>query len=166
MSFFLRDCEKPYNIKTVAVLPFKNISNWRGAGKIISSMFVQELFNSGIYSVVDMGNIRDFFVRQRVRIKGEIDLDTISMLGSQLGIDAVFLGIVEEYYQDIGGKGGTSPQLAFSVRMLNTKNGSILWKCYHSRTGDDYNIILDWGKVRTINLLAKKVIREMIATMR
>ncbi|MDY6933992.1 MAG: hypothetical protein SVZ03_07185 [Spirochaetota bacterium] len=164
--YFLRDGKKFPLIMKVAVLPFKNITTQRGAGKVVTNIFIQELFNSRIYKIEEMGIIRDFFIRQRIREKGEIDLDTANLLGSQIDVDAVFLGIVEEYYQDAGGKEGISPRVGLSVRMLSTKTGMILWKCSHQRTGDDYKIILDWGKVRTVNLLAKKVIEEMIATIR
>ena len=62
LHFYLRKGEGPHKVKKVAVLPFKNISDRREAGKIISNIFIQELFNSAMYSVEDMGNIRDFFV--------------------------------------------------------------------------------------------------------
>lgn len=163
---YLREGRELSQVKKVAVLPFKNITDHREAGKIITNMFVQKLFNSNIYSVEEMGNIRDFFVRQRIREKGEVDLDTISMLGAQLGTDAVILGTVEEYYQKGGGRGETSPKVGLSVRMLSIKTGAILWKCHHQRSGDDYIIVLDWGKVRTANLLALKVIGEIISTLR
>ncbi len=164
--FYLRDKEQFPGIKKVAVLPFRNITDRMEAGKIMTNVFVQELFNSKIYSVEEMGNIREFFIRQRIREKGEIDRDIISMMGEQLGLDAVFLGTVEEYYQEAKGGGESTPKVGLSVRMLSAKNGMILWKCYHHRKGDDYIIVLDLGKVRTVNLLAKKVTREMIATIR
>ena len=163
--FFLRESEKFPLIKKVAVLPFKNITNRSEAGKVITNIFIHELFNRNIYNIEEMGIIRNFFVRQRIRTKGEIDLDTVSMLGGQLGIDAVFLGVVEEYYQEAAGKGVISPKIGLSVRMLSAKDGAILWKCYHHREGDDYIIILNLGKVRSIDLLAQKMIREMIDTI-
>lgn len=153
-------------IRKVAVLPFQNTTNHREAGEIVTDLFVQELFNTGMLIVEDRGNIQEFFIRQRIRKKGEVDLDTIKMLGMQLQVDGVILGIVEEYYQEVGTRGESSPKIGLSVRMLNTKTGKIVWKCHHEKTGDDYIIILNWGKVRTVNLLAQKVIREMIATMR
>jgi len=153
-------------VKKVAVLPFRNISPRKEAGKIITNLFTQELFKSGAFNVVETGNTRDFFVRQRIRKTGEIDLDTIQMMGVQLGLDAVFLGIVEEYYQQEGGKNGISPQVALSVRMINTKTGKIMWKCFHKKNGDDYIFILDWGRISTCTVLAEKVIHEMILTIK
>lgn len=164
-SCYLRGEKDLSGIKRVAVLPFNNLTDRKEAGKIISNIFIQKLFNSGIYYVEEMGNVRQFFIRQRIRKKGELDLDVINMLGKQLGLDAVFLGVVEKYYQESDSGDAGVPEIAISARMLNVKNGRILWKCYHHKRGDDYIFILNLGKVRTISNLAEKVIEEMIETI-
>lgn len=166
IHYYLRDGEEISRIKKVAILPFKNITVRRNAGRIITNLFATELFNSGLCQIVEIGNIREFFIQQRIRKKAEVDLDTIKILGIQFGLDAVILGVVEEYYQEGGGMRETNPRVSLSAQILDTKTGKILWKCHHRKTGDDYIILLDWGKVRTVTLLAQKVIQEMIATIK
>ena len=166
IHYYLSEEEEIPRIKKVAILPFKNITTRRNAGRIITSLFANELFNSGLFQVVETGNIREFFIQQRIRKKGEISLDTIRILGIQFGIDAVILGVVEEYYQEEGNMGEIGPRVSLSSQILDAKTGKILWKCHHGKTGDDYIILLDWGKVRAVSLLAQKVIQEMIATLK
>ena len=152
-------------MQKVAILPFRNITNQRGAGKIITNLFVMELVASKLYQVEEMGNIREFFIRQRIRERGELDLDTLKMLGRQLKAERVIMGMVHEYSRQVPGMSESSPTVSLSARMLDPETGEIIWKCQHERKGDDYIVALDWGKVRTTNLLAKKIIQEMIYTM-
>ena len=165
LHYYRQDGEEFTRVKKVAVMPFRNITSRREAGKIITNLFVHELVINGAYQVEEMGNIWEFFIRQRIRKKGEVDLITIKMLGSQLGVDAVIFGVVEEYYQEEGRRGEISPQVGLSIRMVEVTNGKILWKCRHQRSGDEYIIVLDLGKVSTVTQLAQKVIREMLATL-
>ena len=162
---YRREGREISRIRKVAVLNFRNITDRRKAGKIITNLFVQELFNSNLYGVEEIGNVREFLVRHRIRESGEIDVGTLEMMGAQLGVDALVMGTVEEYYQDAGTREGMSPRFSLSVRMIDTRTGKILWKCRGRRSGDDSIILLDWGKVRTVISLAQKVIREMIATL-
>ncbi len=165
LYYYRSDTEKLSGVRKVAVLPFRNISSRREAGKIITNLFIEELFNSGLYQIEDMGNISEFFIRQRIRKKGELDLDTIKMLGVQFHLDAVILGVVEEYYQMEGGRREVCPQVGLSARMIDVKDGRILWKSHHRASGDDHIIVFNWGRVRTATLLARKVIREMIVAL-
>ncbi len=164
--FYQRGDQEWDPFKKVAVLPFRNITNQRGAGKIITKLFVMELVKSKLFQVEEMGNIREFFIRQRIRERGEIDLDTLKMLGRQLNAERVIMGVVIEYSKQVPGVKEATLIVSLSARMLDPETGEVIWKCQHERRGDDYLVALDWGKVRTANLLAKKVIEEMIDTMK
>lgn len=56
--------------------------------------------------------------------------------GRKLGVDAVFTGVISEYTERKGsGAGVESPAtVAFSVELLSTKDGSILWETYFTET--------------------------------
>jgi TolB-like protein len=49
--------------------------------------------------------------------------------------------------------------------MVDAKTGEILWMAQYRRTGDDYIKILDFGKIRSVGALTKKVVGEMIETI-
>ena len=164
--YFYKKGEEGEHLQKVAVLPFRNVTDQRGAGKIITNLFVMELAASNHFQVEEMGNIREFFVRQRIRERGELGLDTLKMMGRQIKVEGIIMGMVHEYSRQIPGANESVPMVALSARMLDPETGEIIWKCRHERKGDDYLIALDWGRVRTANLLAQKVIKEMIATMR
>ncbi|MCL4244896.1 MAG: hypothetical protein KJ002_07180 [Candidatus Dadabacteria bacterium] len=56
--------------------------------------------------------------------------------GRKLGVDAVFTGVISEHTERKGsGAGVESPAtVAFSVELLDTKDGSILWETYFTET--------------------------------
>ncbi len=56
--------------------------------------------------------------------------------GRKLGVDAVFTGVISEYTERKGsGAGAESPAtVAFSVELLDTKDGKILWETYFTET--------------------------------
>ena len=49
--------------------------------------------------------------------------------------------------------------------MLDTQTGQILWMAYHEASGDDTQIALDFGRVRSMVPLLRKVIREMLGSL-
>ena len=151
------------NVRRVAILPFRNISGRKKASQVITSIFVNEIFKSGLFIIESEGNIRDFFIYNRIRIKGELDKEKLRMLHDRMGVDAVFMGMVEEYTP--GSREKRIPRVALSVRMVSTRTARILWTSRHEASGDDYIVILDIGKIRSITRLVEKVIQEMLETM-
>ena len=132
-------------VKKVAILPFKNISESKKASQVMTSIFVNEIFKSRLFVVEPEGNIRDFFIYNRIRIKGELDRERLRMLHDRMGIDAVFMGVVEEYTP--GDTRKRIPRIALSVRMVSTRTGRILWTSRHEASGDDYIVVLDIGAI-------------------
>jgi hypothetical protein len=62
--------------------------------------------------------------------------DAAAAAGRKLGVDAVFTGVISEYTEREGsGVGVESPStVTFSVELLDTKDGSILWETYFTET--------------------------------
>ena len=49
--------------------------------------------------------------------------------------------------------------------MLDVRTEKIIWMGYHAGRGDDSQIVLEFGKIKSMVPLAMKVIAELIATM-
>ncbi|HWP91932.1 MAG TPA: hypothetical protein VNN20_07030 [Thermodesulfobacteriota bacterium] len=74
----------------------------------------------------------------RVREDNPILLDKSAVVeaGKNLGADAVLFGYISEYKEREGGELGVSSaaSVAFSVQLLNTVDGQILWEDYFAET--------------------------------
>jgi TolB-like protein len=151
--------------KRVAALPFENGTWRRGAALIVDDLMEVGLFQAGRFEVVDSGEVRRALQGLGLAFYGMIDLDSLGKVGEALGVDAVILGRVDEYNEGLRPGASTSPSVALDARMLDTKTGKILWMGYHAARGEDSQIVLEFGKIKSMVPLAMKVITELIATM-
>jgi TolB-like protein len=149
-------------VKKIAVLPFYNISGTTNAGQIVTNAYVTELFKTGRFLVEEPGNIRYFMIQERVDTIGEMELARLKILGRRLRVDSILVGTVEEF--DPGRRGGV-PVVSVTARMVETSSGRIVWSAQNKRRGDDYTIVFDLGEVRTVTVLAQKVVKEMVDTI-
>lgn len=151
--------------KKVAVLPFNNISGKRDAGDIVTNIFITELFRLGRFQVEEPGNVIQFIIQEKVNTIGEMDLENLQILGRRLGVDAVLVGTVEEY--DDGKSMATPvPVVSVSARMIDPNKGTIIWSSQNRRKGDDYILVFDLGRIRSVTTLTKKTVNEMLSTIR
>jgi TolB-like protein len=152
-------------VQKVAVFSFHNNTKVPEAGNVVTGTFLAGLVEGGKFQVEFPGNIRSFLVSERIVVRTGLDLDTIKLMGQRLGVDAVVLGQVEEYVGAEEERSGVVPTVSISSRMVDAKTGEILWMAQYRRTGDDYIKILDFGKIRSVGALTKKVVGEMIETI-
>ena len=149
-------------LRKIAVMPFYNMSGRREAGHIVSDTFVSELFASDLFNVEEPGNVRSFMIREHVDTVGELEIERIRILGMRLKADALLIGTVEEF--DEGLRSGV-PAVSVSARIIDARNGRLVWAGYRKRRGSDYIIAFDIGKVRSATALTQKIAAEMIETI-
>lgn len=151
--------------KRVAVLPFENASERRGAGRILTDIFTTALFQHGRFQVLEPGEVSEALIALRAAPYGAIDFDTLAGLRKRTGVDGVILGTVYTYNEGLKRGATTSPEVALDARMLHTEGGRILWHASHSGSGEDYQVVLDFGTIRSMIPLALKVVREMLESL-
>jgi len=151
--------------KRVAILPFENASERRGAGRILTDLFTTALFQSGRFQVLEPGEVQEALIALGAAPYGAIDFETLKGLRERIGLDAVILGTVYTYNEGLKKGATTSPEVALDARMLQAETGRILWFAAHARNGEEYQIVLDFGRIRSMVPLALKVIGEMLETL-
>ena len=152
-------------IRKIAVFPFHNRTKAREASKVVTAAFMERLVEEGRFQVEFPGNITSFLVSERIIVRTGLDLDAIKLMGKRLGVDVVILGEVDEFVGSGEKKRDVIPVVSISARMVDARTGRVLWMAQLRRTGDDYIKVLDFGKVRSVGALTKKVAGEMIHTM-
>jgi len=152
-------------IKKVAVFSFHNNTQVGEASSIVTEAFIAGLFERREFKVEFPGNVRAFLVNERIVVRTGVNLQTIKLMAKRLEVDAVVLGEVDEYIGVDDRKKAVVPLVSIRSRMVDGRSGKILWMAHHRRTGDDYIKVLDFGKVRSVAALTRKVIGEMIETL-
>jgi len=156
------DTEPP---KRVALLPFENGTERRGAALIMDDLMLAGLSRMGRFEMVDAGETQQVLQGLGLAPYGAIDLESLRRIGDTAGVDAVLLGRVQDYNEGLRPGTSTSPSIALDVRMLDTRTGRILWMGYNEGQGEESQIVLEFGKIKSMVPLAMKVIGELIGTM-
>jgi len=146
----------------IAVMPFKNESDIRGAGMIATYMFITELFKSRIFEPISYGDVRNLVVALRVRSKGELDFMNIGSIEESSGVDGILVGTVEHYSED---EGSVPPLAVISGRLIDARTGRILWYDGYQFRGDDGISIIDWGRLRSAENVAYVVVSKLVKEM-
>ncbi len=153
------DKEEIKHLKKVAVFPFKNISGKPEAGTVVTQIFFTELVKKNIFEVEGLGDIREFLIKQRIKDTGMISRSTLTMLRNQFKLDAVFIGVVRKYEFK-----GEIPVVNFTIRLIDTKEGKILWQVALEKTGEDYVKILNIDRIRSLNKLVQRMVINFLDT--
>ncbi|HDH04674.1 MAG TPA: hypothetical protein ENH01_03030 [Nitrospirae bacterium] len=155
-----RETEPSYRI---AVMPFKNNSDFRNAGKIAMYMFIVELLKDRKFEPIEYGNTRELIVRLGIRSRGYLDYKNMNVLSENLGADGILVGAVDDFTK--GAAASSPPEAAVSARLLDGGNNKILW--YNSRqlNGEENVIAFDWGRVISVHTVAYRIISNLVKNM-
>jgi TolB-like protein len=146
----------------IALLPFKNQSNRRYAGEIISTLFAAQLAKLPQVIVVDPGAARQTMLANRLIMEGGVSLDQAQTLFGDLHADLILTGRVSEFVE--AGNGGV-PKILFSAQLLERQTRRILWSIESRNSGSDGVYFFELGTVRNPSLLADEMIRAGLATL-
>jgi TolB-like protein len=151
--------QKVKSTHKIAVMPLENESKKGDAGMIATYLFLSALFKDGRFEPVEFGEVRRFMVESRLRGKGELDYANKDTLAGKTGVDGILVGTVELYNE---GNGNTPPEASISARLIDAHSNRILWCNRYEVRGDDDIVILDWGRIRSAENAAYKVILKIV----
>lgn len=84
-------------IKRVALVSFSDYPGASGSGEITAGVFEMHLLKAG-YGVVERRQISKVFSEQALDLSGSIDKATMRKLGQLLGVQAIVLGSVTDFF--------------------------------------------------------------------
>ncbi|NOZ24841.1 MAG: OmpA family protein [Nitrospirae bacterium] len=148
---------RPYR---VAVMPLRNDSGVRDAGMIATYMFLVEMFKSAEFEPVEYGEVRRAIVDLRIRERGELDFRDIRALADALSVDAFLVGTVETYSD--GTESSSPPEVSIAARIIDARTNRVLWCDSLQMNGDDDIIMLDWGRIRSVDGVAFRVVTKLM----
>ena len=122
------------SLRTVAVLPFQNLSTMDEAAERVRDTFMGRLLASEAVYVLPPGEVaRGISKLPRFAPEGP-SAEQIKQLSTILEVDAIFTGVVREY--GTVRSGATSANVvSVSVKMLETTNGLVVWSASSTKGG-------------------------------
>ncbi|MBI2842966.1 MAG: DUF799 family lipoprotein [Armatimonadetes bacterium] len=150
----------------IAVLPFDTVGNVRSqdAGRVLTSTVITYLLSTGSFQVIDPGALEEAIVTNQIRITEGLKKADLEALQKALNIDGVILGLVEEY-GDVRVGNDSYPCISFSARLVNARNGGIVWAGTISKTGADKVKVFDIGRISSMGKLSKSAVQEMAMSL-
>ncbi|MEW6600183.1 MAG: hypothetical protein AB1499_04365, partial [Nitrospirota bacterium] len=147
----------------IAVMPFKNNSEFNNAGIIATYMFIVEMVKSDRFIPLEYGETRSVIIKQNIRRKGEIGYENIGGLSAELKAKGIVVGVVDSYAD--GTDGSSAPNVGITARLIDGSNKKILWYNSFQLNGEADIIALDWGRIRTVHSVAYKAISSLVKEM-
>ncbi len=161
---YLKSGLTPEQIRSIAVLPFDNISGHPDAGRKVINLLLTELVRTELFRISDMGEVESYLRQLRIRTNAEIDMLKLKRLGEHFDVPAIIIGSIDEYElrQD---RSETVLVVAISARMLDVKTGDIIWAVSHTHDGDDWETVFGFGRVISLSRLAQIVLSEIVESL-
>jgi len=153
------------HIQKVAVLPFVNQTQIANASDIVTRAFIQEIFRRQTMQVEFPGNIKNYLINERIILRKGLNAENIRQIGKRFDVDAVIVGCVNDFVDTTGRNKNQMPRVSVSARMITSDTCTIVWMGQNSRNGDDYETVLNFGRISSAAELTRKVVREMIETI-
>lgn len=163
-QFLVRPSPEITRLNRIAVFPFENLSGEPDAGGRVTSIMASELYNSGLVNLVEPGEVQQFILRSRIRVAGQLDLDTIREASRQLTADGIIFGSVNEYTV-ITSDLGPLPAVSMTVRLVDANTGEIVWAATHSLQGDFKETVFGIGRVNSLGSLSEIVVKDLILAL-
>lgn len=121
-------------VRTVAVLPFQNLtSDDQASERVRDAFMVALLATEGIY-VLPPGEVARGINRVGIRTPQTPTVEEITKLQGVIGVDAVITGVLREYGAVRSGSAEAN-LVSLSLQMIETQTGTIIWSGVSTRGG-------------------------------
>ena len=149
-------------IKTVAVLPFENVTTDKLCAERVQRIFLTELLSREAFKVVEPGLVARA-VRKDQLDPAALSPEEIKRLGVSLGAEALFLGSVLEYDEGRSGGAAASPRVKLQLRLVDVDSGTTLWSVSREGGGATVTSRLFGIGGAAASTVAETLIREELA---
>jgi polysaccharide biosynthesis protein PelC len=143
---------------TVAVLPFENLSNQGNAGVVAAQLIASELYNQGLFQVMEETEVRKRLSDGKVDINRLSNAAVARQVAKLLQVDAVLIGAVSEFGYQHGLR--EEPTVGMNARLVSANDGKVLWVASHAAVGPGL------FARESLTETAQRVARRMVAGLR
>ena len=151
-------------VRTIVVLPFRNLSRQPGAGQSAADLGSWCLRSLTPIVLLDPGDATRRLLAGGWRTGMPVGRPEVRSLGEASGVDAVLMGGVERW-EEGDGAGARPPEITLSLRLLDAETGDILWMAQHERRGDETRTFYEAGNIRHSEVLMARASCEALASL-
>lgn len=154
-------------VEKVAVLPFENLAADRQAGQRVTRIMTTELLASGAVDVVEPGEVEAAVSKlpgagsRRSRIP---NTEEIVALGAQLGVQAFFIGTVNQSENQRSGS-VRIPVVSLDVHMVEAETGVAVWAATHTEKGGGFAARILGSGGEPISETSRRCVKRLLESL-
>lgn len=148
-------------IRTVAIMPFENLSNEKTGADRVRDVFTNALLSTGAIYAIPPGEVARAALRAGVSDPTSPAVEEIIKLAAVAKVDAVITGVVREYGEVRSG-GATSNIVSFSLKMIESNTGKIVWAASSTKGGISFKDRLLGGGGQPLNDVTEEAVNDII----
>jgi len=148
-------------VRSVAVMPFANLTNDKLAGERVRDVFITALLSTEAMYVLPTGEVARGVSRAGVADPTSPSPEEAKKLGELLKVNAVITGVVREYGE--ARSGSTSANLvSLSMSMMEVDTGKTVWTAAATEGGISVWDRLFGGGGEPMNVVTKRAVDEIL----
>ncbi|GAB4315451.1 MAG: hypothetical protein Kow0074_03040 [Candidatus Zixiibacteriota bacterium] len=151
-------------IERVAIVPFENLSDDQGAGARATNIFLSELLASRTFDVVEPGEVSRALAKHNLTRTASLTTAQATALGSELKVQAVFLGTVNES-ADYRSGGTSTAKVNITARMVECERGETIWSATATAGGRGVWSTLFGGGDQAKSEVTRDCIRTLLGSL-
>jgi len=148
-------------VKTVAVVPFANLTRDNLAGDRVRDVFANGLLATGAVYVLPLGEVARAIGRVGVVNPAAPSVEEVTKLCQQLKADAVITAVVKEYGEVRSGT-ATANIVALNAQMQEASTGKVVWSGSTSKGGIGLGDRLIGGGGSPMNDVTEAAVNDLL----
>jgi len=152
------------SIKTIAVLPFQNLSRDNLAADRVRDVFSSMLLATNAVYVVPSGEVVRGIGKVGVAAPMTPSVEDAQKLGTALKAEALITGVVKEYGEIRSGT-ASSNVISVSVQLIETATGKVVWAGATTKGGIRMTDRLFGGGGSPLNDVTEAAVDDLLAKM-
>ena len=148
-------------VKTVAVMPFANLSRDNLAGDRVRDVFSNALLATEAVYVIPAGEVSRAIGRIGIPNPTTPSLEEVTKLGTALKAEALITGVVKEYGEVRSGT-AVGNAVSISVQMHETATGKVIWSGTTTKGGVGFSDRLLGGGGQPLNFITEEAVDDLL----
>lgn len=148
-------------VRSVAVLPFQNLTSDDQAGERVRDAFMGLLLSTEAIYVLPPGEVSRGINRAGMRTPQTPTVEEIIKLKGLLDVDAVLTGVLREYGSVRSGSAEAN-LVSLSLQMIETQTGTIVWSASSTKGGISLSDRLLGSGGRPMNDVTLQVVNDLL----
>jgi hypothetical protein len=151
-------------IRTIAVLPFVNLSSDPLGAERVRDVFANALLATEAFYVLPSGEVSRGIARTGMLNRADPSPEEIIRFAGIIGADAVITGVLREYGSVRSGSISANT-ISLSLKMIEAETGTVVWSASSTKGGINTWIRLFGGGGKAMNEVTREAVEELLDSL-